>query len=175
MKRLALLLLAGCSSPTFDLPATDGAWVSLDDFAGRTVVINFWAPWCGSCENELRTFEALSRAHPDVAFVGIADASLQEIAAFAGRLGVTFPMLKADATTRRDWGISVYPTTVIVRPDGRERIFGPREAEVWESLLYANSQLNVGRTTPPRPRARSRRRRPPPSPWRCRRARSARG
>lgn len=135
MKRLVALLLAGCSAPTFDLPATDGEWVSLDDFRGRTVLVNFWAPWCGSCENELRTFEALSRALPDVAFVGIAGASLQEIGAFADRVGVTFPMLKADAATLREWGISVYPTTVIVRPGRRERFFGPREPEVWKALL----------------------------------------
>lgn len=148
MKRLALLLLAGCASDPsvvdkpaspFELPATDGSWVALDDYAGRVVVLNFWAEWCGSCEGELQQFQRMADDNPDVAFIGVAHASgsLQEVSAFAERAGLRFPILLGDGDVQRRYGISVFPTTLVIGRDGRvrHRVFGPRERDVWDHLL----------------------------------------
>lgn len=137
--RWTLLLLAGCAAPAAELPAVDGSWVALDEFRGRTVVVNFWAEWCGSCEGELKQFNAMAADHPDVAFVGIAHASgsLQEVRAFAERAGLSIPILLGDGAIEERYGISVFPTTLILDSRGqvRRRVFGPRERDVWEALL----------------------------------------
>lgn len=133
------LLLVGCAAPSAELPAVDGSWMSLDEMRGRVVVVNFWAEWCGSCEGELKQFDAMAADHPDVAFVGIAHASgsLQDVRAFAERAGLSIPILLGDGEVERRYGISVFPTTLILDRDGRvrRRVFGPRERDVWEELL----------------------------------------
>lgn len=137
--RWTLILLAGCAAPATELPAVDGSWMSLEETRGRVTVLNFWAEWCGSCEGELRQFNAMAAEHPDVAFVAVAHASgsLQDVRAFAERAGLTIPVLLGDGAVEERYGISVFPTTLILEPDGRirHRVFGPRERDVWEELI----------------------------------------
>ena len=47
------------AAPDFTLPDPDGRKVSLKDFRGKVVFLNFWATWCESCRDEMPSMERL--------------------------------------------------------------------------------------------------------------------
>ena len=55
----------GRPAPDFLLADYDGKAVKLDDFRGKTVLLNFWASWCTTCEAEMPDMDRLAREHPD--------------------------------------------------------------------------------------------------------------
>ena len=59
-------------APDLELMSPAGTVVSLDDYRDRTVVLNFWASWCGPCRTEVPELNKLLSSHPEVALVGIA-------------------------------------------------------------------------------------------------------
>lgn len=106
-------------APDFTLLDLDGRPVSLSDFRGRTVVLNFWATWCGPCRVEIPSIAAFSQDHPDVVVLGIAaDGPVGKLRAEARELGATYPVLQNDGEVFDRYGITTYPTTVFVTPDG---------------------------------------------------------
>ena len=109
-------------APPFELVGLDGASVRLADFRGRTVVLNFWATWCGPCRLEAPTFAAFARAHPEITVLGVvADGPAAKVRAAARELGITYPVVLGDAATFGAYGVTTYPTTVVVGPDGEVR------------------------------------------------------
>ena len=112
-------------APAFDLPRVgmDGERVSLGDFAGRPVVVNFWASWCVPCRQEMPALQATSeRLAGRVAFVGINYEDTESSAAdFQRDVGAKYPSgLDSDGEVASRYAVQGLPTTVLV--DGRGRI-----------------------------------------------------
>lgn len=109
-------------APDFTLRDLDGQAVSLSSFAGKTVVVNFWATWCGPCRLEAPTLSAFAAAHPDVVVLGVVeDDELPRLRAAVDALGITYPVVRGTRDVFGHYQISTFPTTVFVAPDGEVR------------------------------------------------------
>ena len=67
--------MRGKAAPAFTLVTLDGKKVSLSDYKGRPVLVNFWATWCGPCKVEMPWFEEFNKQYAAQGFVilGLAD------------------------------------------------------------------------------------------------------
>jgi thiol-disulfide isomerase/thioredoxin len=93
--------LAGKAAPAFTLKTLDGKKVSLSDYKGKAVLVNFWATWCAPCKIEMPWFEEFEKqyASQGLVILGVVDdvdAGKDMIAKTAQKAGVTYPILLSD-------------------------------------------------------------------------------
>jgi thiol-disulfide isomerase/thioredoxin len=120
-------------APDWSLKDLDGDVVSLSDFRGQTVVLNFWATWCGPCKTEIPTFSKFSNDNPDIPVLGIAvDGTVNTLKRASKVLGISYPVLLADSQIKQEYKVSSLPTTVVIDPEGKVKdvhvgiMFGPQ-------------------------------------------------
>jgi cytochrome c biogenesis protein CcmG, thiol:disulfide interchange protein DsbE len=118
-------------APAFELRSLDGTTVSLDDYRGQVVLVNFWASWCPPCRVEMPGFERVYRQRRDEGFVilGIATDTHAEdaIREFVTEHDITYPILLANRDVIVDYGgIRALPESFLVDRDGiiRHRVIG---------------------------------------------------
>ena len=110
-------------APSFqlaDLRHGDGS-ITLRQFAGRPLVVNFWASWCTPCRTETPVLEAAARhARGEVTFLGInVNDARSDAAAFVAKFNVTYPIAyDPSGSTTGPYGLFGLPTTVFVNRSG---------------------------------------------------------
>jgi peroxiredoxin len=116
--------LQGKAAPDFSLPTTTGQTMKLSDFQGKAVLLNFWATWCEPCKVEMPWFVELQKKYGpqglQVLGVAMDDASPKDIAAFAEKMGVNYPILigKEEVGTQYG-GIDYLPSTYYISRNGK--------------------------------------------------------
>jgi len=133
---LAPALRAGDRAPDFSLADLDGEPVRLADYAGRPVIVNFWASWClPACAEEFPVLAEALVAHADIglAVIGIVYRDRSEAArAFADEFGATWPLaMDPGERVARDYEVFGPPESWLIGPDGIlvSRHIGPFTAE----------------------------------------------
>jgi peroxiredoxin len=136
----------GKLAPAFSLVDTAGNKVSLADFKGHPVVVNFWATWCGPCQLEMPWLEEFLNKYKGqgLVIVGISDDSDQPKEAIlkaANKVGVTYPLLLPDGSVKKNYGVDEYwPTSFFVDKNGVvtvEKIGAPTKDEMEADIRKA--------------------------------------
>ena len=123
-------------APAWTLERLDGKGdLSIASLRGKTVVLNFWASWCGPCRDEMPLLQAGSKRWQgkNVVFVGVDAKDVRSDARkFLARYRVTYPnVYDGKGSTIGRYGVTGYPETYFIDRTGkvRYRIAGPvREA-----------------------------------------------
>jgi len=126
---LALMASAQASAPQaapeFALPDATGSTVSLADFEGQVVLINFWASWCGPCREEMPLLDQLSDRYGPLGFTMLG-VNVEEDSTLADQFlegtPVDFPILyDRENSVSQLYDVIAMPTTVIVDRQGQVR------------------------------------------------------
>ena len=129
-------------APNFTVYDIDGNAVKLSDYAGKPIVLNFWASWCGPCQMEMPDFnEKYKELKDEVQFLmlNMTDGSREtvEIASeFVKEAGYEFPVFydtKSEAATV--YGAYSLPTTYFINAEGyiEARASGAIDAETLQT------------------------------------------
>jgi len=111
----------GDPAPDFTLKTFDGKSVRLSDFAGKPVVLNFWASYCIPCRDEFPLFrQALADQPGDFVVLGVDAKDIESDArAFAKDEKATWPIVvDADNDVAKAYGIGAVPQTFFIKRNG---------------------------------------------------------
>lgn len=115
---------ASGAAPTWTLPSLrhPGKNVSLAQFRGHPVVVNFWASWCPPCRKEMPALATTARKlGGNVAVVGIdTNDARGDALAFAAQTGVRYPLAyDANASVGGNYAVRGLPTTFFISATGQ--------------------------------------------------------
>jgi thiol-disulfide isomerase/thioredoxin len=111
--------------------------ISLEQYKGQTVLLHFWATWCAPCRDEMPVLINLSQRLKDklVILAVAVDSSESDVKSFFGDFKPDFPVLldlKHEVASR--YGISQFPETMLIGPDGNVRALyiGPQNWDLFQ-------------------------------------------
>ncbi|OAB42472.1 TlpA family protein disulfide reductase [Paenibacillus glacialis] len=133
----------GDTAPDFKLLTLDEKQMKLSEFAGKKVILNFWATWCPPCRVEMPHMEKLYKDYEeDVVVLSVnltqTEKNQSDVIAFVEDFGLTFPVvmdIEGDVATT--YQIFTYPTTYIIDSQGiiQEIFKGAINYEIMEKAI----------------------------------------
>ncbi|CDN37105.1 redoxin domain-containing protein [Bacillus thuringiensis] len=135
----------GKSAPDFTLTKLDGTNVKLSDLKGKKVILNFWATWCGPCQQEMPDMEAFYKEHKENVEILAVNYTPSEkgggeekVSNFAKEKGITFPILldkNIDVPTA--YKVITIPTSYFIDTKGviQDKFIGPMTQKEMEKRV----------------------------------------
>jgi peroxiredoxin len=142
----SILPKVGEMAPDFTAYDISGNQVSLSDFRGQAVWLNFWGSWCPPCRAEMPDIQA---AYADLAPKGIVllaislDEPPQDAALFAARNNATFTILTDQyrQETGPNYPIYNFPTHIFIDADGRVRYLALSQLSTERAIEYGEQTI----------------------------------
>ena len=116
----------GAPAPSFTLAARGGQNVSLTQYKGQVVMLNFWASWCGPCRQEMPLLESIYRKYNKMGFTMIGvnvEPDSNAANDWLKATPVSFPILyDRDSKVSKLYDVGGMPATVIIDRSGKVRV-----------------------------------------------------
>ncbi|HKB84596.1 MAG TPA: TlpA disulfide reductase family protein [Ignavibacteriaceae bacterium] len=129
-------------APDFTLANIKGDNVSLSDYKGKVVIIDFWATWCPPCRKGIPDLISLQDEYKDkVAVIGISldrENTKASVPGFADKMGINYPVVYFNDQVINDFGgVSAIPTTFIIDQQGNivKKIVGLYPKSEYEQVV----------------------------------------
>jgi cytochrome c biogenesis protein CcmG/thiol:disulfide interchange protein DsbE len=127
----------GEPAPDFSLSTIDGDTVSLSDFKGKVIILDFFASWCPPCREEIPDFVDLQKRYGSKGFtmIGVSLVSQKDSKSFASRMGINYPVLVDNGKVSALYGpVRSIPTTFVIGRDFKiaKMYIGYRPKDVFE-------------------------------------------
>lgn len=119
-----IISLAQVPVQGYDFSTTNvaGHQVSLSDYRGHVVMLNFWATWCPPCRAEMPVIESAYQQYRSQGFIVLAVNNAEradQVSAFVSQFQLTFPvLLDYSSNISQQFGIKGYPTSLFLDPKG---------------------------------------------------------
>ena len=141
--------LVGKQAPDFTLLDMQGRQVSLSQFRGKVVILNFWATWCPPCRKEMPSMERLYRDFKEKDMVMLAvnvdENGKQAVREFLRRMPYSFPiLLDNENIAQNSYGVFRFPESFVIDRNGVviEKIIGARNWLSGPTFKLINFLLN---------------------------------
>lgn len=132
------LHLVGNVAPAFAITSIGGKQVSLADYKGNALLVNFWATWCGNCKVEMPWLAELREKYAGQGFevLGVVtdNAPVEKISALVQKFGVHYPILICNHATAQAFG---------GLPDLPESFFIDRHGKIVAIMDGADSEREI--------------------------------
>ena len=115
------IVVAGDTAPEFTIHADNGRTVTVPNFGGKLLVLNFWATWCPPCVEETPSLSQFAAQYADkgVVVLGISvDKDEKAYGAFLKRFNPSF-LTARDSQIHQDYGTFMYPETYMIDATGK--------------------------------------------------------
>jgi len=111
-------------APAFTLKDAEGKSVSLEDYKGKVVLLNFWATWCGPCKIEIPWFVAFEQKYKDKGFavLGVAmdEEGFKVVKPYVDEQKINYRILGGnDAVGTLYGGVESLPTSFVIDREGK--------------------------------------------------------
>ncbi|OGP64265.1 MAG: hypothetical protein A2169_06375 [Deltaproteobacteria bacterium RBG_13_47_9] len=117
-------------APNFTLRSLNGEEITLSDFKGKTVLLDFWATWCGPCREAIPHLIQLYNAYKDKGFVVVGmsldKGDIKNVRHFVTSMDIPYPIVIATDDVARSYAVTGLPTTFFIDKEGqiRQKIVG---------------------------------------------------
>lgn len=130
---------AGMKAPDFSLKDVNGNVVTLSNYRGKVVLIDFWATWCPPCRMELPHFKKIHQKYADKNFVilGIAIDDDAKVKKFVQKEKIPFTIAHGDRETAKAYNVRAFPTTFLLDTEGNVKYnwVGYKDQAVFEKAI----------------------------------------
>ncbi|MFB0528022.1 MAG: peroxiredoxin family protein, partial [bacterium] len=130
------------NAPDFTLPDLEGNSLTLSDFRGKVIILNFWATWCPPCRTEIPDFVQLYEKYKDegllIIGVNLDGGDSRAVKQFSENYRINYPIVLGNVDVTQDYGgIRGIPTTFIIDKKGniKEKYVGYQPRATFEDAV----------------------------------------